>query len=77
MLRIIRSVHQNAYRNVHQASKSEPISPHKLLYVKWGWPVGRLLLLSVGSYYSLYYLWMYLEDGEIEDEKKKKNVGKV
>lgn len=66
MLRIIRYAHQSA----RQGGDPKPISPHKLMYVKWGKPVGRLLLLSVGSYYSLYYLWVYLEKRELENEKK-------
>ncbi|GAV52537.1 hypothetical protein ZYGR_0AG05280 [Zygosaccharomyces rouxii] len=54
-------------RWAHQGSPRSQMSPHKLMYVKWGRPVGKSLLLSVGTFYSLYYLWEYLE----RDENKK------
>lgn len=54
--------------------KEERISPHALMYRRWAKPVGKLLVLSVGSYYTLFYLWEYLERKELEYEKKTKRV---
>lgn len=44
----------------------KPPSPHAMMYRKWGKPVGRLLVLSVGSYYTLFYLWEYLNKKELQ-----------
>ncbi|QLL33263.1 hypothetical protein HG536_0E01740 [Torulaspora globosa] len=49
--------------------KSQPPSRHALLYSRWARPVGKVLMLSIGSYYSLMYLWEYLEKKELEYEK--------
>ncbi|GAV47524.1 hypothetical protein ZYGR_0H03690 [Zygosaccharomyces rouxii] len=54
-------------RWAHQGASKGPMSPHRLMYVKWGKPVGKSLLLSVGTFYSLYYLREYLAT----DENKK------
>lgn len=45
-------------------------SPHALLYRHWAKPVGKMLALSVGSYYTLYYMWEALEWSEKKREKQ-------
>lgn len=60
-------------RWVHQERSKGQMSPHRLMYVKWGKPVSKSLLLSVGTFYSFYYLWEYLEKKE-NDEKRLKDI---
>lgn len=59
------------YSSSPAKAKPEPPSRHALLYRKWPKPIGKVLLVSIGSYYSLMYLWEYLEKKEIEFESQK------
>lgn len=58
------------YTSLGSDAKVQAPSPHALMYRKWGKPVSKLLILSVGSYYTLFYLWEYLEKKEIETKRK-------
>ncbi|CCE92360.1 uncharacterized protein TDEL_0E01170 [Torulaspora delbrueckii] len=59
------------YSSYKTSSGPRRPSPHALMYRKWAKPVGKLLTLSIGSYYTLFYLWEYLERSELEYEKSR------
>ncbi|SCU77794.1 LAMI_0A02366g1_1 [Lachancea mirantina] len=51
------------------AGNTAPVSPHALLYRRWGKLTMKSVALCVGTYYSLYWLWELLERGERKREK--------
>lgn len=48
------------------SSNAKPISPHSRIYRVWGKPVSKMLLFSIGTYYTLYWAWEYLEKEELK-----------
>ncbi|CAR22900.1 KLTH0D14454p [Lachancea thermotolerans CBS 6340] len=59
-------------RNAQAASKAP--SPHAMIYRRFAKPVGKMLTLCVGSYYSLCYAWEWLEKREraLESQKQQR-----
>ncbi|CUS20257.1 LAQU0S01e02542g1_1 [Lachancea quebecensis] len=55
-------------RNAQAASKAP--SPHAMIYRRFAKPVGKMLTLCVGSYYSLFYAWEWLEQRELARESQ-------
>ncbi|QLQ80821.1 hypothetical protein HG537_0E01760 [Torulaspora globosa] len=60
------------YSSSPAGPKTQPTSRHALLYSRWAKPVSKVFMLSIGSYYSLMYLWEYLERKELEYEELSK-----
>lgn len=57
------------------ASK-EPPSPHALIYRLWAKPVGKMLFITVGTFYTLHYLRELLDNPTFDHEKSANNKSK-
>ncbi|KAK5132458.1 hypothetical protein LTR08_009069 [Meristemomyces frigidus] len=49
--------------------RSQQPNPHRNFYKQFGRPVIKNFLVAVMTYQVLYYSWMYLEAGEVQEQK--------
>ncbi|KGQ89128.1 hypothetical protein MEM_02000 [Candida albicans L26] len=48
-------------------NKEPDINPHTVFYKQFSKPFTKICLISIGTYYSLIYLWEFLDKSEASE----------